>query len=221
MDLFLSKGYHGMSTTNLCEALGIARPTLYWYFEGKEDILFSIHKDSIETHIQPIVARMRETKDPLLRLHVFIRMYARAVCLYRDPKVLINETPYLSPEHEAWVRSNWSDVLESVREAIRELREAGKIKELPDLFVAFNLIGMVTWPYTWFDPSRPETLESLMDTMEEMFFSGIMKPGISWRAHCLGNDAGAHTQSGQSQGKKKGNQREPGASAKMKKARKT
>lgn len=221
MELFLSKGYHGMSTTELCKAMGISRPTLYWYFEGKEDILYSVHKDSIEKHIQPVVARMRETKDPLLRLHVFIRMYARAVCLYRDPKVLINETPYLAPEHEAWVRRNWSDVLESVREAIRELKDEGKVKEFPDLFVAFSLIGMVTWPYTWFDRSRPEGLEALVDTIEEMFFSGILKPGISWRTHCLGNDAGTPKQSGQSEGNKKGKRRETEASAKTKKTPRT
>jgi hypothetical protein len=46
---------------------------------------------------------------------------------------------------------------------------------------------MVMWPYTWFDYSRPEGIESLIDTIEEMFFSGILKPGISWRSHCLGD----------------------------------
>ncbi|MFH1114786.1 MAG: TetR/AcrR family transcriptional regulator [Pseudomonadota bacterium] len=200
MDLFLRKGYHGTSTTELCEAIGISRPTLYWYFQDKEDILFSIHKDTIEKHIQPITARMQETKDPLVRLHVFIRMYARTMCLCPHPKVLINETPYLAPEHEAWVRGKWSDVFRSVREAIRELKDEGKIKELPDLFTAFSLIGMVSWPYTWFDHSRPESLESLVETMEEIFFYGVLKPGISRHAHCREVDDVAHHRSEQSQG---------------------
>jgi len=187
MELFLSKGYHGMSTTEICEGLGISRPTLYWYFEDKEDILFSVHKDRIESRIQPIVARMNETEDPLLRLHYFIREYISAVCLHRDTKALINETEYLAPEHSEWVRKHWRDVLQSVRGAIRELKNMGKIKDLPELFVAFNLIGMVTWPYTWFDYSRPEGIESLIDTIEEMFFAGVLEPGISWRSHCLGH----------------------------------
>ena len=187
MELFLSKGYHGMSTSDICEGLGISRPTLDWYFEDKEHILFSAHKDSIESRIQPIVARMKEIDDPLLRLHIFIREYTSAVCLYRDTKALINETAYLAPEHAEWVRKHWTDVLESVRGAIRELKEDGKTKDLPELFVAFSLIGMVTWPYTWFDPARPEGFENLVDTIAEIFFSGILKPGVSWRPHCLGN----------------------------------
>ncbi len=189
MELFLSKGYHGMSTTDICEGLGISRPTLYWYFRDKEDILFSVHKDRIESRIQPIVAGMKEIDDPLVRLDFFVREYARAVCLYPDTKALINETPYLAPEHLEWVREHWADALKSIRETIRELQEKGKAKELPELFVAFTLIGMVMWPYTWFDHSKPEGIDDLVDTIEEVFFSGILKPGISWRSHVFGSRA--------------------------------
>lgn len=186
MELFLSKGYHGMSTSDICEGLGISRPTLYWYFRDKEEILFSVHKDSIENRIKPIVDRMKETDDPVLRLHTFIKDYTAAVCLHRDTKALINETPYLAPEHERWVREHWEHVLEAVREAIRELQRAGKAKQLPELFVAFSLIGMVTWPYTWFDYSRPEGLEDLINTISDVFFSGILEADVEWRAQCVG-----------------------------------
>jgi AcrR family transcriptional regulator len=186
MELFLSKGYHGMSTSDICEGLGISRPTLYWYFRDKEEILFSVHKDSIENRIQPIVARMKEIDDPLRRLYVFIREHTGAVCLHHDTKALINETPYLAPEHEQWVRKHWADVVESVRCAVRELKEDGIAKDLPELFVAFSLIGMVMWPYTWFDPSKPDGFEDLVNTISEVFFSGIVKPGVNWRAHCVG-----------------------------------
>jgi TetR/AcrR family transcriptional regulator, cholesterol catabolism regulator len=187
MELFLSKGYQGMSTTEICEGLGISRPTLYWYFEDKENILFSVHKDAIESRIQPMVARMNEIDDPMLRLHLFIREYTSSVCLYSDAKVLIKETDSLAPEHAAWVRKHWTDLLESVRGAIRELKARGKIKDLPELFVAFSLIGMVTWPSTWFDPSRTEEFESLIETIEEVFLSGILKPENSSGSHCLDN----------------------------------
>ncbi len=136
---------------------------------------------------------MKEIDDPLVRLHFFVREYTRAVCLYPDTKALINETPYLAPEHLKWVREHWADVLKSIRETIRELQEKGKAKKLPESFVAFTLIGMVTWPYTWFDYSRPEGIDDLVDTIEEMFFSGILKPGISWRSHVFGSQPGSRS----------------------------
>jgi hypothetical protein len=45
---------------------------------------------------------------------------------------------------------------------------------------------MVTWPYTWFDYSRPEGFEDLVNVISEVFFSGIVKPGVNWRAQCVG-----------------------------------
>jgi AcrR family transcriptional regulator len=186
MDLFLKRGYHGMSTRDLCDALGISRPTLYWYFKGKEDILFSLHKDRLERGTRPLLAQMKEINDPLTRIRVFIHRQTRIACSSPDTKVLINETPYLAPEHAQWVLELWGELLDILRQTLRELKQDGTIKEVDELFTAFSLIGMVMWPYTWFDHSRPESIPALIDTIEEIFFAGLLKPGISWRSHGLG-----------------------------------
>ncbi len=186
MELFLKKGYHGMSTTDLCEALGISKPTLYWYFKDKEDILFSVHKDRLESRIQPILARMEEADDPLARLRIFVHEYTKAVCLYPDTKVLINETAYLAPEHLTWVHKLWTKPLDLLRQALRDLKKDGKVKDTSETFAAFSLIGMVMWTFNWFDHSRPESIEELTDTIERIFFSGLLKSDISWRSYDLG-----------------------------------
>jgi hypothetical protein len=46
---------------------------------------------------------------------------------------------------------------------------------------------MVMWTFNWFDHSRPESIKELTDTIEEIFFSGLLKSDISWRSHGLGN----------------------------------
>jgi len=191
MELFLQKGYHGMSTTDLCQALGISRPTLYWYFKDKEDILFSVHQERLESRIQPIIARMKQTVDPLARLRLFIHEYTRVVCLFSDTRVLINETAYLAPEHSDAVRRLWADLLDLLRRTLRELKEDGRIKDVDELFAAFSLIGMVMWTFTWFDHTRPERVTRLIDTIEEIFFAGMLKPGVTWRSSSLGG----HTKS--------------------------
>jgi len=187
MELFLKKGYHGMSTTDLCQALGISKPTLYWYFKDKEDILFSVHKDRLESRIRPILVRMEETEDALARLRIFIHDYTKAVCLYPDTKVLVNETAYLAREHSEWVLSLWADLLGLLRRTLVELKADGRINDVDELFAAFSLIGMVMWTYTWFDHSRPEGVTRLIDTIEEIFFAGLLKPGISSRPNRPGD----------------------------------
>lgn len=181
MELFLEKGYHGASTTDVCESLGISRPTLYWYFRDKEDLMFSIHKDRIENALRPMMEKVKSQKDPLQRLIAFIEEYTRLICSDRGAKVQIKEMEYMTPEHQEWVKEIWREQLQIVRDSIAQLQGSGKAKELSTTLTAFGLLGMITWAYTWFDFSRPEGVEGLVETIKEIFLSGVLKPGTPWR----------------------------------------
>lgn len=181
MELFLKKGYHGTSTTDICNALGISRPTLYWYFEDKEALLFALHKESIEGRFRAMLQKVEAQKEPLERLRTYIREYTNLICMDRANKVLIKETEYMAPEHVGWVRENWREQLDVVRGAIRELQQAGKAKDVSETFAAFGLIGMITWIFNWFDFARPEGIADLADAVEEIFLSGLLKPDVTWR----------------------------------------
>jgi hypothetical protein len=62
-----------------------------------------------------------------------------------------------------------------LRKSISELQDEDRAKNLQDSFSALNLIGMCTWPYYWFDYSRPEGVEGLIENIKKTFFDGILK----------------------------------------------
>lgn len=181
MELFLKKGYHGTSTTDICNALGISRPTLYWYFEDKEALLFALHKSSIEGRFRAMLDAVKAEADPVARLRAFVREHTALICRDPETKVLIKETEYMAAEHVEWVERSWQEQLDVLRGAIRELKAAGKAKDVSETYAAFGLLGMITWAYTWFDFSRPEGIAGLAATVEEIFLSGLLKPGVEWR----------------------------------------
>jgi len=174
VQLFLEKGYHGTSTTDICEALGISRPTLYWYFPNKEELLFAAQEEELQKRIVPFIERVQMIDDPLRRLVEFIDEYTRVICSSAAAKVQIKETEYLNAEHRSWVHGVWKNQLDLVRGAIEELQEAGKAKKFPATFAAFSLLGMITWGYTWFDYSRPEGVEGVAQTVKGIFLSGLL-----------------------------------------------
>ena len=54
LELFSLKGYEGVSVSELTEAAGITKPTLYYYFKSKEglfDAVCSIYYDQLNMHI--------------------------------------------------------------------------------------------------------------------------------------------------------------------------
>jgi AcrR family transcriptional regulator len=176
VQLFLRNGYHGTSTTDICETLGISRPTLYWYFKDKEDLLFSLHKERIEKSFQPILAAARLEPDPVERLKAFIADLTELICTEPESRVLIKEKEYLHPEHREWVTDNWREQFELLRATILELKRAGRAKDVPETFAVFSLLGMIAWATTWFDYSRPDGIPGLTQTIQELFLGGLLVP---------------------------------------------
>ncbi len=58
--LFYSKGYPGMTMNDLCRALGVTKPAVYYYFTDKYEIFDILCRESAQTCL-PV---LRETADP-------------------------------------------------------------------------------------------------------------------------------------------------------------
>ncbi len=78
--LFYTKGYPGMTMNDLCRALGVTKPAVYYYFTDKYEIFDILCRESAQTCL-PVI---RETADPSLpvreRLHACLLEWRGAVC---------------------------------------------------------------------------------------------------------------------------------------------
>lgn len=75
--VFAEKGYAGATLADLAEAAGFAAPSLYRYFESKEEIFRSLLQrfvDGLEATFQAPVDRQRPVGE---RLEVLLRLQAR------------------------------------------------------------------------------------------------------------------------------------------------
>ena len=70
MRLLLKKG-NLTSTTDICTAAKLTRPTLYHYFGSKRNLLLSVHMEGIERDLKPYIAEALSINDPLKRLIVY------------------------------------------------------------------------------------------------------------------------------------------------------
>ena len=47
LSLFAQKGYHETTMDDIVEATGLSKGTLYWYFQGKQDLFISLFRDAM------------------------------------------------------------------------------------------------------------------------------------------------------------------------------
>jgi AcrR family transcriptional regulator len=175
LELFLEKGYHGTSTAQICKSLGISKPTLYWHFKNKQELVFYSHKSLVNSLLRPILDKMEKCKDSRERIELFIEEYVRVICRNPVLRLLVQENAYLDAKNSKWIIKHWQVLLKLLRKSISELQDEDRAKNLQDSFSALNLIGMCTWPYYWFDYSRPEGVEGLIENIKKTFFDGILK----------------------------------------------
>jgi AcrR family transcriptional regulator len=80
--LVQSRGLLAVTMSDIAEATGIGRATLYKYFPDVEMILSAWHQRHVEAHLAELRAIQQRTADPVARLQAVLRRYAE-ICRKR------------------------------------------------------------------------------------------------------------------------------------------
>jgi TetR/AcrR family transcriptional regulator, cholesterol catabolism regulator len=195
LQLFLERGYDNTPMSLLAKRLGLTKAGIYHHFASKEDLLFVVHKTAMERGLQPVFAAAAREADPERRLRVFLYEHARMLALNPAAMLLIREARRLSPKHLQEIKKTWRRGFDIVRDAIKELQQQQRCRaDAAPTFAAFAGIGMASWIAYWFDPARPDSAESVAQTMTDIFIAGLLAEPIRQSRSSKGDAAPAAPQ---------------------------
>lgn len=155
--LFYTKGYPGMTMNDLCRALGVTKPAVYYYFTDKYEIFDILCRESAQTCL-PVI---RETADPSLpvreRLQTcLLELARRCVSCHIAATLSFRDNQYLRPDTVAWLESMAREFYRDLYALLEEGRAAG-VFAFGDARVTAHAIGSVIgFMYTWHQPGRME-----------------------------------------------------------------
>ena len=173
-ELFIAKGFHATSTTDICRTADINRPTLYWYFKDKKDLFLSCHIKSLETLLKPYLRNARSIDDPRERLSFMVREYTKMMCHNPELKILIHESLSIQDGEFGHVRAEWKEHYLILKESIWQLQSKGEIRSgFNPSRGALMLLGMITWITFWFDHSRQDQIDEIAESVKDMAFNGL------------------------------------------------
>lgn len=181
MKLFMTKGFDGTSTNDICWATGMTKPSLYHYFTSKNHLLFSIHMQEVESVLLPYLAEAEAIKEPRKRLHLMIREYAKIILSHPELRFLLHGSLTVKDKYHNEIRKEWRRLHDLFRTTILDLQSAGKVaKELDPSWAAFLLLGMITWITFWFDYKNKKHIDEVVELVVRMGFQSL---GTSATAH--------------------------------------
>ena len=170
--LFAEKGYHGTSTADLAEALGVQKGSLYSHIESKAELLWEVAREGAAAFHAGLDA-VPEEGPVLERIRASLRAHLRVVAGQLDvATVFVREWRYLEGEHRRQFVAERRRYEERIRALFREGRERGELRtDLDDATAALLALSAANWAFTWLRPGA-ET-DELADRFTALLLDGM------------------------------------------------
>jgi AcrR family transcriptional regulator len=163
-ELFAEHGYRAVGMRAIAEAVGIRTSSLYYHFESKEEILYSIAldltRDFVEEHV-PILAGPGTASE---RLAEFVRQHVEFFVRHRrEEKVGKRELRELSPEHYEAVTHHKRVYQQRIQTFIADAAAAGEFQVIDPKLTSVALLDMLNGINGWYREGGRLTVRQVAD----------------------------------------------------------
>jgi len=172
-ELFAKRGFAGASLSDLADATGFSKSSLYHYFGDKQAILYQ----AMRAHLEKLTRIADDAFDGKGAPAEQLRRFARATMqAYGDARwkhrLLVNEIEALAPPERREVVAAQRALVERVADLLGRMRPDLAAKADERWPNAMLFYGMINFTYTWYDPSGPMSPEALAERAVALFLDG-------------------------------------------------
>lgn len=174
---FNARGYHNTSLDDIAATLEVTKPTLYYYVENKEQLLFECFCAGLE----PVRAAFRDARasdqSARARLRAVLLRYAQAIASEFGWCMVRAEDQDLSDDMRAHVKALKSEIDQGIRRLLREGVADGSIAECDPKMTAFALAGALNWIAHWYRDNQPQSAAQIAAAFVTLFENGLLPRG--------------------------------------------
>lgn len=175
--VFAEKGYHGATTQDIADVLGIRQASLYYYFPSKEGALELVCLKGVEGFFDAAKAIAKGPGAPGERLGKLIKSHLSPLRDRSDfVRVFLNERQHLPTESRRRI-GKWSRGLERVFEdVLKEGVRTGEFRsDLDTRLATLAILGMANAVSNWFRKEEV-ALDHICAEFQRLVLEGAYKP---------------------------------------------
>ena len=177
-EVFAKRGYHGATTQDIADVLGIRQASLYYYFPSKEAALVAVCMDGVEAYVASAAAILRGPGNAAAKLLALVRhhiepwrtraAFTRVFLLER------HQLPDASRHRVGRYARRYERIFQSVLEAGVA---SGEFRaDLDCRLAALAAIGMCNAASAWYGREPGATIERIADTFARLLLAGVAAP---------------------------------------------
>jgi TetR/AcrR family transcriptional regulator, cholesterol catabolism regulator len=180
--IFRDRGYDATAVSDIARALRMTKAGLYHYFPSKEAMLFEIMTFGMERMEDEVMRPARNVRDPEARLRQMMTQHARIITRAEGAVAqLFHEQRALPSAMRRVVNEQERRYFHLVRDTLKELKAAGRLRDVDPSIAALSLIGMIQWLPRWFREDGPLSVDEAALELTDLAFAAVLKPSRSAR----------------------------------------
>ena len=178
LKLFANESYQAVTMDRVAEAAGVAKGTLYLYFQSKEDLYLGILTDGMESISRNYQASVDPQSDVKVRLRRAITLSIEFYDQRRDLlRLMMTEEPRM-PEARNRLREQWRDRwVRFFNSLIEEGVQSGAFRAVDARQATFAILGSIRSVMLFYGAQRP--VDQISDELGEMVVRGLSQDGAA------------------------------------------
>jgi AcrR family transcriptional regulator len=171
---FRARGFAATGMREIAEAAGISTANLYYYFAGKQEILYFCQDHSLDRLLAAARALEGSALPPADRLRELIRVHLVCTLDELDGAAAHLELDALPAPLRTRVVRKRDRYERAVRDLVSEGIAAGTFSALDPALVTRAMLGALNWTARWFRPEGPSTPAQLADVYSNYLLGGLL-----------------------------------------------
>ena len=174
---FYEKGFDATSVSDIADAMKLTKAALYYYIEGKQELLFEIMNRGMDALEREVIAPAEMAADANARLEAIIHNHARQIATGNHAVTIISdEVSALTAAQRKKITARRRAYFDFVRITLDELKTEGKLHDVDTTVAAFSVVGMILWVSRWYQPGGSLTPDDVSREISKIAFNALLSP---------------------------------------------
>ena len=145
------RGYDATSMNEIAEAVNLTKAGLYYYTQGKQDLLYMIMKWAMDLVETDILTPCREIKNPEERIRAIVKNHLKVMMVDGGAVTILTvEVNKLTTEKRSEINQRHRIYLDLVKDTLADLKDLGRLRPADPMIAALNLFATFFGVPRWY-----------------------------------------------------------------------
>ncbi len=169
-----NKGFAMSTLADISHATGISKGGIYHYFSTKDELFYLILYKYMENTLLELRKKLESVDEPQEKLWTFIHQDIEYFCEnIHESKLLFREAQNLPPKYWNIIKKKEKEYVNILKSIVYELIGGYKKHPLKIQMVTYSILGMVNWPYVWYNPDGQITPHELAEEIYSIVLGNL------------------------------------------------